>query len=128
VLLETSNHSVVCDGIAVISYLCKDSPTNQALFVSKGGLQLLLPHLKEYIASHDKNKITEQTVIAVMECIWSATTATHVQYFLQLDGVDTLLDLLEVCPVPLIQRQIIGCLCDLCSTAEVKWVMMCTNH
>jgi len=95
----------------ILAALCESDEENQALFRRKGGVKMLVEEMRE---GFDEIQKLEQWYIAVVECLWAAVMGNkrcEARLF-AIDGVDALLDLLDICP-RIMRNQLTGCLSDL---------------
>ncbi len=108
----------------IISNLCVDCRPNQKEFRRKGGIEILRDNLKlnDLImnASHHReagtpggNSVTTY-LVAALDCLSNSVLVNKRSelHFLDVEGVNVLLDLLEECDESL-KRLIISCLCSL---------------
>ena len=95
----------------ILAAMCEGDEENQALFRRADGVKMLIEEMREGLAEIKK---LEQWYIAVVECMWSAVMGNkrcEARLF-AVDGVDALLDLLDICP-RIMRNQLLGCLADL---------------
>mmetsp|Transcript_8913 Transcript_8913/g.11809 ORF Transcript_8913/g.11809 Transcript_8913/m.11809 type:complete len:1206 (+) Transcript_8913:188-3805(+) len=129
--------SLRADAVCILSRLCKNSKENQVEFRHLGGVESLISALKEYCAQRSrtvadrkkKNAVGSDTsstdkldtlIIHAVDCLWNATVNNKKSEsrFLSADGMDAVLDLLEVCPTSM-RHQVTGLLADVARNKRV---------
>jgi len=101
------------DAISVISHMCSSGhEENQTRFRRANGVESLIPCLSYIKADAVSNNFL---IVASVGCVWNAVVGCRRSEarLLHQEGIDSLLDLLEVCPV-MMRNQVLGVLADLC--------------
>ena len=108
----------------IISNICTDSRANQKEFRRKGGIELLRANLKlEQLVQNASFHREAGTLggnsvatylVGALDCLSNAVLVNKRSelHFLDVEGVNVLLDLLEECE-PSLQRLLVSCLCSL---------------
>lgn len=95
----------------ILAALCDENEENQTLFRRADGVKNIIEEMRDGLGELRK---LEQWYIAAVECLWSAVMGNkrcEARLF-AIDGVDALLDLLDVAPTIML-NQLTGCLADL---------------
>merc|ERR1712032_862845 len=95
----------------ILAALCDNNEENQTLFRRADGVKHIIEEMRDGLGEIRK---LEQWYIAAVECLWSAVMGNkrcEARLF-AIDGVDALLDLLDVAP-RIMLNQLTGCLADL---------------
>ncbi|ETW07604.1 hypothetical protein H310_02080 [Aphanomyces invadans] len=102
--------------IAVCGAMCRDHNANQTRFRRADGVAVLSLHL-HFEPAHAVSQ--DNLIVAVVGCIWSSVigNAESELCLIQSEGVDNLLDLLEVCPA-VMYSQVLGVLAELCENVK----------
>lgn len=100
--------------ITVLSRLIKGNEANCRVFRKEGGLKTVAAFLGDLSLTAVAAKKYPMLLPSVVECVWSALqhNGRNELYFISLDGVDHLLNLL-MCIQPASVRLVLGCLADL---------------
>jgi hypothetical protein len=112
-------HDVRRDAISVISRMCAGGHVaNQQRFRRAGGVSALRDALIYKKEDAVKNTFM---VFAVVSAIWNVVIGNRKSEarLVDIEGVDALLDLLEVCPV-VMRKQLLGVLADLCKNPKAS--------
>jgi hypothetical protein len=107
------------DAISVISRMCAGGHVaNQQRFRRAGGVAALRDSLGYKKEDAAKNNFM---IFAVVSCIWNVVIGNRQSEarLVDIEGVDALLDLLEVCPV-VMRKQLLGVLADLCKNPKAS--------
>lgn len=101
--------------ITILSVMIKDNETNRRTFRKEGGLKTIAAFLGDAKLILTSAKQYPQLLCAVVDCVWSAVlhNKRNALYFLSLDGVDHLLNLILVTKDVKTRKQVLGCLADL---------------
>uniref|UniRef100_A0A7S3GF56 Cilia- and flagella-associated protein 69 ARM repeats domain-containing protein n=1 Tax=Palpitomonas bilix TaxID=652834 RepID=A0A7S3GF56_9EUKA len=110
-LAETSARLTRKQSVTALAFLCEENEENKACFGEEGGVEILA---SELIYDEDDAPEEEPLVLSIVDCLWNAVPALPLSEdkFLNIDGVNLLLSLLEVCKSSM-HGQILGFLTDL---------------
>ncbi|OQR86153.1 hypothetical protein ACHHYP_10957 [Achlya hypogyna] len=114
------NHTHSCSirrtAIAICGQLCSKHPGNQARFRRANGVGVLLQSMRFDPADAVRQ---DNLIVAVIGCVWSSIigNAENEIAFIQSEGVDNLLDLLELAP-RIMWGQVLGALAELCANPK----------
>ncbi|KAF0692652.1 Aste57867_16291 [Aphanomyces stellatus] len=102
--------------ISVCGALCRQHPANQVRFRRAHGVSILGKHL-HFEPAHAVSQ--DNLIIAVVGCVWASVIGNPESEIalIQTEGVDNLLDLLEICPV-VMRGQVLGVLAELCENPK----------
>ena len=102
-----------CNAVCLLSRLCRDHGENQTIFRRADGVLLL----QRYLTCDEAQE--HNLMIAVIGALWSCVVGNKRSEarFLQMEGVDVLLTILETCP-NVMQSQVLGVLSDLLSNPK----------
>merc|ERR1712025_828386 len=95
----------------ILAAMCEGDEENQALFRRANGVKILVEEMRDGLGEIQK---LEHWYVGVVECMWSAVMGNkrgEARLF-AIDGVDALLDLLDICP-RIMRNQLTGRLADL---------------
>lgn len=100
--------------ITVLSRLIKGNTANQRAYRKEGGLKTVAAFLGDLSLIAISAKKYPTLLPLVVECVWSALQGNQRNqlYFISLDGIEHLLNLLMVVPLSSV-RLVLGCLADL---------------
>ena len=105
------------DALAIIACVCRGGhEENQTVFRKAGGVEALRDCLRYDTSEAVNNNFL---IVAVVDAVWSVVVGNRRSEarLLHLEGVEALLDLLEVCPA-LMRNQVLGVMADLCRNAR----------
>ncbi|CAK4303613.1 unnamed protein product [Aphanomyces euteiches] len=102
--------------LGVCGALCRNHEVNQRRFLNARGVELTGNNLV-YEPAHAVTQ--DNLIVAVVGCIWSSVVGNPESEIrlIQSEGVDNLLDLLELCPA-MMRGQVLGLLAELCANAK----------
>ncbi|RQM10343.1 hypothetical protein B5M09_009697 [Aphanomyces astaci] len=106
----------VARAFAVCGAMCHHHDANQTRFRRAQGVAVLSLHL-HFEPAHAVSQ--DNLIVSVVGCVWDSIigNAESELCLIQSEGVDNLLDLLEVCP-QLMHGQVLGVLAELCENVK----------
>jgi hypothetical protein len=111
-LKEQTPDDMACDVVAIISELLKDEAL-VAILNEEEAIHILLPFIRAFEQRYNKPK-SELLIVSTLHCLWrSLRSASNVDAFVGLDGIDALVDLLECSPSLILKKQVLGLLSDI---------------